>query len=171
MPKIIENLREKLMAEARRQIEESGYSAMTIRSVAKGCGVGTGTVYNYFESRDELIASFMLVDWLEAMAVVQAVVMGNRDQKPRIVCQTIYDQLQLFLETHNKLFCDTAAMDSFSRVSGRFHGRLRSQLAKPLEPFCDGIFEAEFMAESLLTWTVERKPFDEIYEVMKKVME
>ena len=35
MPKIIENLPQRLLEEARRQIETSGFSAMTIRSVAK----------------------------------------------------------------------------------------------------------------------------------------
>ena len=45
MPKIIENLEDRLIQEARRQIAESGYGATTIRSVAKGCGVGVGTVY------------------------------------------------------------------------------------------------------------------------------
>ena len=34
MPKIIENLENRLIEEARKQIEEAGYSAMTIRSVA-----------------------------------------------------------------------------------------------------------------------------------------
>ncbi len=50
MPKIIENLQSKLIEEAKKQIEEAGYGAMTIRSVAKACGVGVGTVYNYFSS-------------------------------------------------------------------------------------------------------------------------
>ena len=43
MPKIIENLESRLIAEAKKQIEESGYGTMTIRSVAKACGVGVGT--------------------------------------------------------------------------------------------------------------------------------
>ena len=55
MPKIIENLESKLLEEAKRQIQESGYGAMTIRSVAKGCGVGVGTVYNYFPSKEALL--------------------------------------------------------------------------------------------------------------------
>ena len=40
MPKIIKDLEAKLMEEANRQIEDGGYSAMTIRSVAKACGDG-----------------------------------------------------------------------------------------------------------------------------------
>ena len=60
MPKIIENLQARLAVEAKKQVEESGYAAMTIRSVAKACGVGVGTVYNYYSSKDEILASYML---------------------------------------------------------------------------------------------------------------
>ena len=56
MPKIIENVREMLLHEARRQAEAYGYSSVTVRSVAKECGIGTGTVYNYFPSKDMLSA-------------------------------------------------------------------------------------------------------------------
>ena len=64
MPKIIENIREALLVEAKRQIAERGYQNTTIRSVAKECGVAVGTVYNYFKSKDMLIASFILEDWI-----------------------------------------------------------------------------------------------------------
>lgn len=41
MPKIIENLESRLIEEAKKQIEESGYGAVTIRSVLRrGCGYG-----------------------------------------------------------------------------------------------------------------------------------
>ena len=69
-PKIIENLESRLIQEAKRQIAESGYGATTIRSVAKGCGVGVGTVYNYFPSKEALVATFMLADWKESMAYI-----------------------------------------------------------------------------------------------------
>ena len=47
MPKIIENVKQKLMDETRRQIAECGYDAVTVRSVAKACEIGIGTVYNW----------------------------------------------------------------------------------------------------------------------------
>ena len=59
MPKIIENLREQLLEETKKQILDRGYANTTIRSVAKACGVGVGTVYNYFESKEMLVASFV----------------------------------------------------------------------------------------------------------------
>ena len=60
MPKIIENLKERLLTEAKVQIDRDGYESVTIRSIAKGCGVGVGTVYNYFPSKEALIANLLL---------------------------------------------------------------------------------------------------------------
>ena len=71
MPKIIENLQSKLIEEAKKQIEEAGYGAMTIRSVAKACGVGVGTVYNYFSSKEELVATHLLEDWNRCIAAIR----------------------------------------------------------------------------------------------------
>ena len=42
MPKIIENVREQLLVEAKRQIAEYGYAKTTVRSVAAACGLGVG---------------------------------------------------------------------------------------------------------------------------------
>ena len=71
MPRIIENLKDRLIAETQKQIEENGYGALTIRSVAKACGVGIGTVYNYFQSKEELIAKHLLDDWKQCIAAIR----------------------------------------------------------------------------------------------------
>ena len=60
MPKIVENVKERIILETRKQIKEVGYSKVTIRSIAKACGIGVGTIYNYFESKDVIIANFMV---------------------------------------------------------------------------------------------------------------
>lgn len=170
MPKIIENLREKLLLEARRQVMEDGYSTMTIRSVAKACGVGVGTVYNYFESKDMLVASFMLTDWMQCMSNINEFceVEGN----PQAVLQCLYNELKKFIDRYQVLFKDTNAGNSFSAaVSGR-HVLLRNQIAAPLMQICEKQskaepkFLAEFVAESMLTWTVANRDFEEISQVL-----
>ena len=167
MPKIIENLKDRLIAEAEKQIEESGYGAVTIRSVAKACGVGVGTVYNYFPSKEALIATHLLVDWKECVDTITRTAKTATDPKP--VLQCVYQQLVSFADRHQAIFRDEAAVADFSGSFSQYHDRLRSQLASPLRKFCDSDFTAQFIAESLLTWSMAGKSFDEIYEILKKL--
>ena len=167
MPKIIENLQKRLVEEARRQVEESSYAAMTIRSVAKECGVGVGTVYNYYPSKESLVAAFMLEDWKQAMAVAEAV--STYAESPRAIALCLYDQLQQFAQRHQAILRDEAASAGFTGSFSKYHGLLRSQLAKPLRKFCQTDFQAEFIAEALLTWTTSGKNFDEIYGMIGKI--
>ena len=168
MPKIIENLESKLIAEARKQIEENGYSAMTIRSVAKACGVGVGTVYNYFSSKDALLASYMLSDWNQCIAAIHAV--STYSDSPAPVIRCIHDQLCQFAGRHQLIFRDETAAASFAGSFSRYHALLRSQLAAPVRKFCSGDFASEFIAEALLTWTMAGKTFDEIYGMIDKLL-
>lgn len=177
MPKIIENLETKLMEEAHHQIETIGYSAMTIRSVAAACGVGVGTVYNYFRSKEELLAGYMLRDWQQCLAEIHRAsdsveaVTGETvsgDQAAR-VSRCIYDQLSHYAWSNRALFADPGAASTFAASFGRYHGVLRSQLAAPLRRFCDSDFASEFVAESLLTWTMAGKSFDEIYGMIGRL--
>ncbi len=167
MPKIIENLEEKLMAECIKQIQEAGYSAMTIRSVAKACGVGIGTVYNYFSSKDELVAAFMLKDWQESMLAITKAseVLGEPMEFLAYTCE----QLQHYIMRYRNLFQDKAAVLSFSASVGQYHSMLRSQLAAPLRKFCKDYFQAEFITEALLTWTVAGKSFEELAPLLQKL--
>ena len=167
MPKIIEYLEKRLQEETRRQIEELGYGAMTVRSVAKSCGVGVGTVYNYFPSKDDLVASYMLADWKTCIAAIEAV--STYSDSHRNVVRCIHDQLLQYAGRHRALFRDEAAAERFAGTFSPRHGQLRRQLAAPLRKFCQSDFAAEFIAESLLTWTMAGKSLDEICPLLDRL--
>ena len=169
MPKIIENVREQLLAEAKKQIAERGYAKTTIRSVAGACKVGVGTVYNYFPSKDMLIASFMEEDWSRSLEKIK-----KEYTSPRERLSDIYEMLVDFARAHKVLFTDSDAEAVFHSVSSQRHKLLRDQIADFVRPACreaqEGDFLAEFIAEALLTWTMAGKPFDEIYKMIEKLL-
>ena len=168
MPKRIENVPEQLLAEAGRQVAEQGYARTTVRSVAAACGIAVGTVYNYFPSKEHLIASFVARDWKESLAAMDA---GSRNS-PEACLHTIYEELQAFARKHNALFTDPDAAKAVSGMLLPRHLQLREQLAAFIEPFApspDG-FTARFLAEALLTWTLSNTPFEQIYHILAKLI-
>lgn len=168
MPKIITGLRERLLQEAERQLVEGGYGSMTIRAVARECQVAVGTVYNYFSGKEEFVASALLVRWTKAMNHITDV--AGTCRAPKELVQCMYDQLCEFMDQYRVLFRDEEAIAVFTASIGRYHDLLRNQLAQPLLPFCQSEFEAEFVAEAVLTWTVAGEGFDEIYKVIRKIL-
>ena len=55
MRKKDDTLRDTLLGLAREVAEEQGPEAINIRDIARRAGVATGTVYNYFSGKDELL--------------------------------------------------------------------------------------------------------------------
>lgn len=141
---------------------------MTIRSIAAACGVGTGTVYNYFASKEQLVASFMLADWqvsLERMNAEAADALMPCD-----ALYAIYAGLRGYVEKNAAIFRDRDAVAGFTGSFSKYHALLRSQIAAPLMRFCPDAFTADFVAESLLVWTVNGKEFEELAAVLGKII-
>lgn len=168
MPKIIENLPHRLMEEARRQIRQDGYGALTIRSVAKACGVGVGTVYNYYPSKDALVAAFMLEDWQQCMAEICACSRNSDTAEP--VLRSMYDNLTAFSSRYETIFRDESAIAGFSGSFSRYHSILRDQLSDPLRKFFCEPFPPDFIAEAMLVWTVSGKEFHDIFSLIQKLL-
>lgn len=165
MPRIIENAAAMLIEEARRQVDENGYDSFNIRTVARNCGIAIGTVYNYFPSKDALIAAFLAGDWNERMQRIgEADFSGSCEAAAR----AIYAELTGFLQQHRELF--RAASATIPAVPKQYHVLLRSQIAQVLLPAAGSDFRAAFLAEALLTWTVEGVPFDELWALLKKTL-
>lgn len=63
MPKLIENAKELILKTSEKLLFEVGYKGFKIREVAGRCGIATGTIFNYFASKEMLIASIIAKDW------------------------------------------------------------------------------------------------------------
>ncbi len=173
MPKIIENLREKLIDEAKEQIAINGYESVTIRSIAKGCRIGLGTFYNYFKSKDMLIATFLFDDWQNRIDEVTK--KHENEADPMIVVHALYDEVSDFIKAYSNIFTSPSAIKTFSTVSPEYHKFVRNQVATPIYTSCvlaeieNAEFLSLFVAESVVTWTVAKKSYDEISAIVSKL--
>ena len=57
--------KEEILKTSRELIQRQGWSAVSIRSVASACGVSVGSIYNYFESKAELVGATVESVWCE----------------------------------------------------------------------------------------------------------
>ncbi len=57
--------KEAILETSRKLIQEKGWAAISIRSVAQACNISVGSVYNYFDSKSELIAATVESVWCD----------------------------------------------------------------------------------------------------------
>lgn len=169
MPKIIENLKEKIIAETKRQVEENGYQKTTVRSVSEKAGIAVGTVYNYFGSKEELVASFMLADWQKAE---EDLINFDKSSK-KAYLNHVYDVILKFEESHAFLFSDPDAEKVFITSFSEKHKILRNRIADFILPVCSGKnaeFISKVVSEVLISFTTEKEDFSTIYDAIKPLL-
>ncbi len=171
MPKIIDHLEEQIREAAKDQVLNLGYDKTTIRSVAKKCGIGVGTVYNYFSSKEELVASFMIEDWHTALGSMKAL----STQDPEAFLRGIHLSLLSFINAYRPLFSQAGAYPSGSVFAER-HRQLCDVLGGIILPLCSKTSEPDpeylsvFLAEALLSRTMRGDDFEQIYGVLKRLL-
>ena len=62
--------KEDILAASRDLIKENGWAAVSIRAVASRCSVSAGTIYNYYESKADLLSDTIESIWHEMSNLV-----------------------------------------------------------------------------------------------------
>lgn len=102
MPKIINEVYEKVLTCAKRKMFDEGYSSLSLRSVAKECGIAVGTIYNYFENKDTLIATILLEDWKIALVKMEMGCKESNSIHDGLSC--IYQAIKDFCMTYEDVW-------------------------------------------------------------------
>lgn len=106
MPKLIPNIKETIVLEARKILIESGYKSFNMRDIAKQSGIGVGTLYNYFSDKDELVREVFIDDWNKAILTVKSLETYNASLKSKI--NEMYLSINKFLENYLVIFLEMA---------------------------------------------------------------
>ena len=62
-----EHLRDELLHHAKEIASTDGYNKISMRELAKRAGIATGTVYNYFSSKDEILLALTDSYWRQVL--------------------------------------------------------------------------------------------------------
>lgn len=62
---IVVTSKEEILKASRELVRQQGWSAVNIRTVAAACGVSVGSIYNYFDSKAELVGTVVESIWCE----------------------------------------------------------------------------------------------------------
>lgn len=132
MPKLIANLRENILKNAKAELLQKGYDSLTIRKVAQDCGIAVGTVYNYFSSKEMLAASVMLEDWLCVLNRIHGGCAAARSVPDAL--RVLYEGVSDFSGIYRSVWEGYAFSETERGAFSERHRLLASQLKECLQP-------------------------------------
>ncbi len=169
----MENLRERLIEETRRQLFENGYESLNIRTIAKSCHIAVGTVYNYFPSKDMLAANVVLADWQQVAEKMRQSAESCTDTLDGI--GAIYGLLLSFHDLYRKIFKESA-LSPLGPAFRERHTLLCTKIAEFIGLTIDAsqqtsdAFLCVFLAESLLVASNEQWSFELLAPLLQKLI-
>ena len=126
MPKIIDNVRERAITEAREILLQKGYKDLTIRQITEKLNIAPGTFYNYFPSKEYLAACIMLEDWHELTRNFETEIPGH---SPEEVFTGLLGLVRTFTLRYVPAWQEYEKHSSSQAMIHQYHGTLIKQLA------------------------------------------
>jgi AcrR family transcriptional regulator len=135
------------------EVEEVGYSGLTVRSVARGAGVAPATAYNYFSSKDHLLAEVL---WRRMQALPPVEAAGGEPMSERIA-GTVRAMVLFTAESPALVDACTVALLSTNpdvkhlrdRIGVEIHRRLAAAVGPGIDPLVVRVLETSFSGSLL----------------------
>ena len=130
------------------EIESVGYDGLTVRSVARRAGVAPATAYNYFSSKDHLLAEVL---WRQMQGLAPAGVRSDLPVHQR-VADTVRDMVLFTTESPALVDACTVALLSSTpdvkhlrdRIGAEIHRRLAAAVGAGVDPMVVRVLETSF---------------------------
>jgi AcrR family transcriptional regulator len=129
--------REEIMAAAKKVFARNGFHATTISDIAKEAGLAYGSVYWYFDSKDELFHALMSAegDALRTHIAAALAASGQRSEKNweplRVTVQAVLEFFEADKAVTKLLLRDASALgDQFEKHLGSIYERFIDDIEK-----------------------------------------
>jgi AcrR family transcriptional regulator len=137
-----------------KEVDEEGYPGLTVRNVARRAGVAPATAYNYFSSKDHLLAELL---WRRMNALPPVDASGDAPTVERLV-ETV--QMMALLTTESPALvgaCTTALLSATpdvkhlrDRIGAVIHQRFVAALGSEIDPTVVRVLETTYSGALLM---------------------
>ena len=154
--RLTEERRNQILDAAARLFAHKGYKGATIREIAREAGVAEGTIYNYFDSKHDLLISLpQRISW----PMVSSFVKSARRQGPDTVADDEEQMVQLLQASMNSIQQHTDAVKVLLAYIPFMDEEIQAQFLEQTTRFFTRIFDFEgFLQERIEAGTF--RPFD-----------
>ncbi|MFB0536747.1 MAG: TetR/AcrR family transcriptional regulator [Anaerolineae bacterium] len=154
--RMIEERRNQILDAAARLFAHKGYKGATIREIAREAGVAEGTIYNYFDSKHDLLISLpQRISW----PMVSSFVKSARRQGPDTVADDEERMVQLLQASMNSIQQHTDAVKVLLAYIPFMEEEIQAQFLEQTTRFFVRIFDFEGFLQARVEAGTFR-PFD-----------
>ena len=174
MPKAIDDLYNTILRESRPILISHGYEQLTIRNVARICGVAVGTVYRYFDSKDALVAEIMHNDWVPVMDRMFRA--AENADSPIDGLRTISDYIRGFIKEYAAAWAEYRTIYRYSPALMKAHEAFIQDISTIVHPMMLRFVPdyspvvSEFLSRTVMAVSAEpENTFDDLLPVLEKL--
>jgi len=141
MPKTIDNLRENILSQAKEILINDGYENLNMRKVAQNTGIATGTVYNYFPTKKDLLTQLMMDYWEDYLKIFEKIDKEQEDLYAKL--RLAYLELEKFIGIIRDIWMRAGTSSSIKPTQQGEIGKrdFTERLIKRLEVIIEGYYE------------------------------
>ncbi len=139
-----EQRRAEILAAATRAFAKNGYHRTTTRDIADEAGISEGTIYNYFNSKDDLL--FGIVQHLKEAINLDLALQQARGDDPHLAIEALFERRQQLLMEN---------IDSFKTILGEIFlnpqlcQRYYNELVMPIFASLEGAIQEKVEAKQM----------------------
>lgn len=171
MAKKIQNAKEKIFSVAKKHLFEKGYMGLTLRQVAAQSGIAVGTIYNYYPSKDMLVASIMAEDWLVSIEAMETACTDALTVEQGV--RVIYDAITDYIQKYEPIWSEYKGIPN---GFGQYKSMLRKQLSNLIARLLELLGHKEdvglcpLLSETILTCAIQTDiPYSSLFQMINRL--
>ena len=130
MPKIIEDVENRILHSARQRLLGGDLSSFSARGIAEDCGIAVGTIYNYYRDKESLMAAVMAQDWQAELGRAAQEIAAAPDPEAGVLC--LYESMRRFSTVYESVLTAYPTGEGFGSLYRARHKLLLSQIEDQL---------------------------------------